>query len=70
MDEVCRKRFFFLKSTLKEKSAEGVTLSGVLDTKLYADTTLESLVTSSAEGARKYFRISQAKGQGVVIVIL
>ena len=46
------------------KSAEGVTLSGVLDTKLYADTTLESLVKSSAEGARKYFRISQAKGQG------
>ena len=52
MDKVCRKRFFFLKSTLKEKSAEGVTLSGVLDTKLYMDTTLESLVKSSAEGVK------------------
>ena len=47
----------------RQLSAEGVTLSGVLDTKLYMDTTLESLVKSSAEGARKYFRISQAKGQ-------
>ncbi len=34
------------------KSAEGVTLSGVLDTKLYMDTTLESLVKSSAEGVK------------------
>ncbi len=47
-----QKKIFLLKSTLKEKSAEGVTLSGVLDTKLYMDTTLESLVKSSAEGVK------------------
>ena len=49
-------------------SAEGVTLSGVLwNTKLCADTTLESPIQLGAEGAKMADRvipISQAKGQG------
>ena len=70
MDEVCRKRFFFLKSTLKEKSAEGVTLSGVpWDTKPCTDKPLESVVYDRrrCRGAGKSsppVLISQAKGQG------